>query len=90
MAICRYGGGHISFAFRDLVYEIGARVKWYDYYANGDIVRDAGFGLIINLKEYPLTTTGIGDYFILYEVLKDGGSLDTFEHFQLQTTLSCT
>jgi len=72
------------------VYEIGDRVKWYDYYADGDIVRDAGFGLIINLKEYPLSMTGIGDGFVLYEVLKDGGSLETFEHFQLQAALPCT
>lgn len=72
------------------MYEIGDRVKWYDYYADGDIVRDAGFGLIINLKEYPLSMTGIGDGFVLYEVLKDGGSLETFEHFQLQAALPCT
>ena len=72
------------------MYEIGDRVKWYDYYADGDIVRDAGFGLIINLKEYPLSMTGIGDGFVLYEVLTDGGSLETFEHFQLQAALPCT
>ena len=72
------------------MYEIGDRVKWYDYYADGAIVRDAGFGLIINLKEYPLSMTGIGDGFVLYEVLKDGGSLETFEHFQLQAALPCT
>ena len=73
------------------MYEIGTRVKWYDYYAEGDIVRDAGFGLIVSLKEYPLdNVTGLGDYFVIYEVLKDGGYLDTFEHFQLQETQSCT
>ena len=72
------------------MYEVGTRVKWYDYYAEGDIVRDAGFGLIVNFKEYPLSVTGVADYFVIYEVLKDGGCLDTFEHFQLQATTSCT
>ena len=71
------------------MYEIGTRVKWYDYYADGDIVRDAGFGLIVNSKEYP-SLAGTADYFVIYEVLKDGGCLDTFDHFQLQATLSCT
>lgn len=72
------------------MYEVGTRVKWYDYYANGDIVRDAGLGLIVNFKEYPFSGTRLGDYFVIYEVLKDGGILDTFEHFQLQLAQSCT
>jgi hypothetical protein len=66
------------------MYEVGDRIKWYDYYACGDIVRSVGLGLIVNFKEYQLNSYNVADCVIIYEVLKDGGSLDHFEQFQLQ------
>ena len=29
-------------------YEIGDLVRWYEYYAEGDIVRDGGVGIILD------------------------------------------
>ena len=74
------------------MYDIGSRVKWYDYYADGDIVRDAGYGLIVSLKEYSSKgmSSSISDYFVIYEVLKDGGHVESFEHFQLEQLTACT
>ena len=68
------------------MYEIGSRIKWYDYYADGDIVRDAGYGLIVNLKEY----SSFSHHYILYDVLKDGGHVESYEHFQLEQITACT
>jgi len=67
------------------MYEIGSRVKWYDDYAEGDIVRDAGYGLIVNFKEYYFR-----DHYVVYEVLKDGGRVEKYEHFQLEKLNACT
>jgi len=33
---------------------IGDLVKWYDYYAEGDIVRDAGWGLVLRILQKPV------------------------------------
>jgi len=30
-------------------YKIGDLVKWYEYYADGDIVKDAGRGLVVQI-----------------------------------------
>lgn len=30
---------------------IGDLVKWFDYYAEGDIVRDAGWGLVLRILD---------------------------------------
>ena len=30
-------------------YKIGDLVKWFDYYADGDIVKDAGAGLVVQI-----------------------------------------
>ena len=31
--------------------QIGDLVKWYDYYAEGDIVKDAGLGIVLRVIE---------------------------------------
>lgn len=31
--------------------KIGDLVKWFEYYAEGDIVRDAGWGLVVRVLE---------------------------------------
>ena len=33
---------------------IGDLVKWYDYYAEGDIVRDAGLGMVLRILQKPV------------------------------------
>ena len=36
------------------MFEIGDLVKWYDYYAEGDIVRDAGIGIVVKILQKPI------------------------------------
>ena len=31
-------------------YKIGDLVKWYEYYAEGDIVKDGGSGIVMELR----------------------------------------
>jgi hypothetical protein len=35
-------------------FNIGDLVKWYDYYAEGDIVRDAGIGIVVRILQKPI------------------------------------
>ena len=33
--------------------DVGDLVKWFDYYADGDIVKDAGLGIVLRIIERP-------------------------------------
>ena len=35
-------------------YQIGELVKWFEPYADGDLVRDVGYGVILKKNEYDL------------------------------------
>ena len=49
---------------------IGDRVFWYDYYADGSIVRDAGRGIVIDERYVNLGCRQHAQY----AVLKDGAA----------------
>jgi hypothetical protein len=49
---------------------VGDRVHWYDYYADGSIVRDAGRGIVIEERRINFSR-GLEPQ---YAVLKDGAT----------------
>tara|TARA_Y100000592_G_scaffold87593_1_gene142334 strand:+ start:88 stop:378 length:291 start_codon:yes stop_codon:yes gene_type:complete len=49
---------------------IGDRVFWYDYYADGSIVRDAGRGIVIDERHTNLDRR----LYAQYAVLRDGST----------------
>ena len=66
---------------------VGQRVKWYSYYDDNDVVRDAGYGLVISKKSYIYTS----DYedteeveYCVYEVLEDMGNISKFDYSSIE------
>ena len=49
---------------------VGDRVHWYDYYADGSIVRDAGHGIVIEERHINLDRR----QYAQYAVLRDGSA----------------
>lgn len=49
---------------------VGDRVHWYDYYADGSIVRDAGHGIVIEERHVNLDRR----QYAQYAVLRDGSA----------------
>jgi len=60
------------------VRNIGNVVRWYEYYGEGDIVKDAGLGIVVKKK----SLESIGS-FELYDVLKSSGNICTFSSYNL-------
>ena len=57
---------------------IGNVVRWYEYYAEGDIVKDTGLGIVVK-KKFPESTESVE----IYDVLKSSGSICTFSSYNL-------
>ena len=71
---------------------VGQRVKWYSYYDDADVVRGAGYGLVISKESY----TYASDYqdneaveFCVYEVLEDTGNISRFDYTRLEEVEVC-
>ena len=63
----------------------GERVKWFTYYAEM-IVKEAGYGTVIGRETLDLGLQYVPDPGItMYDVLKDGGKMERFESFALES-----
>ncbi len=49
---------------------VGDRVLWYEYYADGSIVRDAGHGIIVEESHINLDQR----QYVQYAILRDGST----------------
>lgn len=49
-------------------YKVGDLVKWYERTADGFMVKDAGQGIILERKEYTLSTFGVP--YITYNIFR--------------------
>ena len=53
-------------------------VKWYDLYADGDIVKDAGEGMIVGVHCHDSVLDSAYEFTKTYEVLRFDGAIQTY------------